>query len=221
VIAFAMVGCASAPPPPPLDLGPPFDQRAELASLVRRTAVSTPTEIRFEWTAAEPGPQRATGRGVARIQGPENARLDLFLSNGEPVLVAALVGEDLRIPPGIDGSMAPPPLMLWALLGVFRQSSNLMIVDGSRSPDGGVGLSLRTQVGGEYEVLSQGGTLTLMERTEAGRLIEDVQIEPGTDYRFPKTARYRHYPNNRELSVTTISVRTVDHFPPDTWNPGG
>ena len=44
---------------------------------VRATAPSAPLHILFDWTAREPD-ARFTGRGVARVEPPYRARLDLF-----------------------------------------------------------------------------------------------------------------------------------------------
>ena len=50
---------------------------------------------------------------MARIEPPSKARLDLFLDNGEGVLSAALVDDELRLPHGAPEDILPPVELMW------------------------------------------------------------------------------------------------------------
>ena len=190
--------------------------------MVRRTALTEPTQVLFTWRARELGGARGEGEGVARLEPPYRARLDLFQGGTyESVLVAALVDGELRIPPGYEEELAPPPHLLWALLGVFHQGGNLAVLDGSETPDGVVRLRFRTASGEDFSVQTSNGRLTLLERLSGNQAVQRVEVVPGTEDRFPASAQYRDLAESLELEVVATSVTTVDPFPPDTWTPGG
>ncbi|MYH49667.1 MAG: hypothetical protein F4151_09125, partial [Gammaproteobacteria bacterium] len=107
-----------APEPPPA--GPPaLDYHRHALLVEARTQLTTPVRLIFDWNVREPG-LRSGGRGVARLEPPYRARLDLFTGRGETVLRAALVGDDLRIPEGASDELVPPPALFWSSLGIFR-----------------------------------------------------------------------------------------------------
>jgi hypothetical protein len=137
------------------------------------------------------------------------------------VLVAALVGGELRIPPGYDAQLAPPPTLLWAMLGVFHQGGSLAVTGGSEEENGDTELRFLNAAGADFQLRTRAGRLVSFDRLEGGRAVETVEIEPGSDPRFPAVAQYRDLRAVRELRVVTSTVTVVDRFPPDIWNPGG
>ena len=66
--------------------------------------------------------------GVARLQHPDRARLDLFMENGEAVLAASLVEDQLRAREGTRLQVVPSPALLWASLGVFRPGEGVTLL---------------------------------------------------------------------------------------------
>src|SRR5699024_1830953 len=100
-------------------------------ALERATAVSTATRVVFEWALNEPD-LRVRGRGVARLEG-DRARLDLFTGNGETILSAALVQDELRLPERFRSATVPPPPLFWAAMGVFRPGRGAVLRGGEWS----------------------------------------------------------------------------------------
>src|SRR5690606_772886 len=89
-----------------------------------------PLRVLFDWTLTERD-ARFTGKGVARVQSPYHARLDLFGPRGEGYLAAALVGMELRLPPRAAAASlpVPPPPLFWTALGVFRPPAAGVLVE--------------------------------------------------------------------------------------------
>jgi hypothetical protein len=67
--------------------------------LERETPLKEPLQINFRWRLNE-ARQRHSGIGVARIEPPYRARLDLFTDDLESVVTAVLVDGSLVLPPG-------------------------------------------------------------------------------------------------------------------------
>lgn len=71
----------------------------------------------FTWELDD-GSMVARGDGVARLAGPDSARVDLFLGGGFGGAAVVLVGDSVRVPPHASGAdLIPPPPLLWAALG--------------------------------------------------------------------------------------------------------
>ena len=218
LILLATMGCASSPlsSAPPLP-GPELDTEVQAASAAGRLA--QPVQLTFAWRAREPG-FRDVGIGVARVEPPDKARLDLFLENGETAAIVALVGDDLRVPGELPLELVPPPALLWAALGVFRPGDGAEVLEGRR-------------VGGATELRFglPGGDLVrfrMRDRrvVEAALLREGAEVErvtvsgSGVESAYPREATYRNLRDYRELELRLESFEHVDPFPPYIWNPG-
>ena len=218
LILLATVGCAgsalrSAPPLP----------RSELDTAVRIASESSrivqPVQLTFAWRAREPG-FRDWGIGVARVEPPDKARLDLFLDNGETAAIAALVGDDLRVPGAQPLELVPPPALLWAALGVFRPGDGAEVVEGRRA--GGV-MELRFGLPGGDLVRFRVRERRVVEAAllRDGAAVETVAVAgPDEESAYPREATYRNLRDYRELELRLESVEHVDPFPPYIWNPG-
>ena len=91
---------------PPSVPAPPVDAARVALRLEFATRVVRPARILFSWSLSDRD-ARFQGRGVARVEPPFKARLDLFYGNGETIARAALVDDDLRIPLGTPGRDHP------------------------------------------------------------------------------------------------------------------
>lgn len=210
--------CAPAGPPPPPP-GPPLDPGQEALALERATRLEGPVRVVFEWSLDEPG-LRARGRGVARMEPPDRARLDLFSSSGETVLRAAMVGDELRLPPGAQGSMVPPPALFWSALGIFRPGTGSFLAGGERADGDEVRLDYLLAGRQELRYRLRSRRVEGVELGRDGEVFERLSLVPAPDARFPRETVYRHLADFRELRFTLETVDEVDAFPPDIWTPG-
>lgn len=182
------------------------------------TRLDGPTRIDFEWELNEQG-SRAGGRGVARIEPPYKARLDLF-HNLETVLAASLVGDDLRLPAGAPDDVLPPVELMWATLGVFRPIAGTTLVGGDRLVDGGERLRYSTPQGDELHFEVHEDRLSAVELREGETLVQWVRLEADPEGRYPLEATYRNLVDFRELKITRTSVASSEAFDPDIWDLG-
>lgn len=173
--------------------------------------------IYFEWSVTEPG-VRLSGRGVARVEGPFRARLDLFAPNGERVAAAALVDDDLRIPSGM-GDLVPPATLLWGTLGVFRPGPGTAPTEATRAESGHSFIRYRVAGGGELSYTLLDRRVERMERVSAQGVREELRLTRDRGERFPREAVYRHHGSTRELRLSLESVEYVEAFPSDIWAP--
>lgn len=199
-------------------LGPIDSPGAVATELQRRTGLTEPTRIDFTWRLNEAG-SRIGGVGVARIEPPYRARLDLFLDNGEGVISAALVDDDLRLPPGAPGDVLPPVDLMWGTLGVFRPVQGTTLIAGERLEEGARRLRYGYPDGDElhYELVDD--TLRALEVVDGGSVVEWVRLELSTDGRYPRSATYRNVADYRELRITRTSVRPSEPFDAAIWDP--
>lgn len=211
---IALVGCAGS--------GPVVEERplnaGQLASSAERaSALDAPYRLVFDWTLNEPG-RRIQGQGVARVEPPYRARLDLFARNGERITAAALVDGELRLPEG-QAPLLPRPTLLWGVLGVFRPERSMGLAGGSWRSDGGA--ELRYLPGGDSELLVRlrDSRVQEMLRRSGGRTVEELRIQRADGERFPRESTYRDLAQTRELRMTLESVEHVESFPTDIWNP--
>lgn len=211
-----LAGCASVPPPIVPEDPAPIERLAQSESPLDR-----PYRVVFRWSFQEPG-ARMNGQGVARIEPPFRARLDLFASNGERIATAALLDDELRIPPGMDGIPLPPVAMLWGALGVFRPGPGLYGVTASRSGSDRAELRYLAREGGDLRVRIRGGRMESMERilADGGRQELRLTLSSGAE-RFPSDALFRDLVAVRELRITMESVEAVESYPLDVWDPRG
>jgi len=178
----------------------------------------SPVQITFDFRLRE-ADLRFTGQGVARVQPPYRVRIDLFSNQGEGLFTAALVGSDLRVPPGVPLDLAPPPALLWAALGVFRPDRELRLSGGRDRGDGSVVLRFGSPTGEDLRFRLRDGTLERAEIREDGYLIEEVDLELDVDMGKVLETVYRNRALFVELTFTLKSEETVDSFPPEIWNP--
>lgn len=215
-LVVSAAACAGARTGSPL----PSERARAMADEARqRGRLAAPVQIVFEWSLRD-GRSRIGGRGAARMEPPARARLDLFTENGETAARAALVDDEIRIPPEADRRLVPPPPLLWAALGVFRPGSGAAFL-GAEELDGGRH-RLRYELDGgdelRYEV-GERGSVRRAELARDGRVVERVRVERDGEEGFPVRARYRHLPDVRELRVERESVERVDAHDPEIWNP--
>ena len=186
--------------------------RTELA-----TRLESPRRIDFEWRVQESG-IRLSGSGVARVEPPYRARLDLFLGNGERAAAAALVDGDLRLPQGVASQVIPPPHLLWGTLGVFRPGLNVTLL-GGESIDGQLRLRYRLDTMEEVHYYLVDRDLVRVDLLRDGAVVEDVRLtRDGTS--VPVEAVYRDLTAFRQLTITRTGVDNVEPYPPDIWRPG-
>jgi hypothetical protein len=217
-LSFSQLGCGSSGEladlsPPEVDLGPVAE------SALRATMPETPVQITFDFRLRE-ADLRFSGQGVARVQPPYRVRIDLFSNRGEGLFRAALVGSDLRIPPGVPIDLAPPPALLWAALGVFRPDEELTLAGGRDRGDGSVTLRYDGSAEEDLRFRLADGILTRAEIREAGHLIEEVDLTLDGESKKVVETVYRNRALFVELVFTLKSEESVESFPPDIWNPG-
>lgn len=199
-------------------MGPITDPGPVAESLRGRTHLEAPTRIDFRWELNEQG-ARVSGVGVARVEPPFRARLDLFLDNNESVISAALVDDDLRLPTGAPDDVLPPVELMWGTLGVFRPFAGTRLVRGERLADDGERLRYEHADGRALDFETRQGTLGAVELLQGETLVEWVRLEMESDDRYPMKATYRNLVDFRELEITRTSVRTSEPFDPAIWDP--
>lgn len=222
LLAFLVVvgvgGCAS--PPPPVQVAPPRDIGREVLLAQNENRLLRPSRLFFAWSAREPD-FRGSGSGVARVEPPLRARLDLFLDNGEAAAVAALVRDEMRTPPAVPDERVPPPALLWATFGVLQPGEGSVLREG-RAKEGRLELEYVLPNGQVVRYKLIGRNLTEAEVLDRGEVVERLSLvvsEQDTLSLYPKTATYRNLLEFRELKLELESVDYVDPFPPDIWLP--
>ena len=208
-IAVLLSGCAGRAIPDTAD--PAAAEEALLA-----TAPERPLRVIFAWRALERD-ARFNGSGAARIEPPYRARLDLFGPTGDGYLSAALVGHELRLPPGLPPVRLPPPAMMWAVLGVVAPPPGASL-RGTRSEPGRTELYYDVDGGLlRYEV--RGGVLVTAEWERGGARM-DVRLQGASAHGLPRQAVFRDHAGFTELELNLESVDEVEPYPPDIWSPG-
>lgn len=194
------------------------DREVRLAE--EATRIDRPVQLTFAWRASEPD-FRGSGIGVARLEPPDKARLDLFLDNGEAAAIAALVGDDLRVPAALPLELVPPPALLWAALGVFRPGAGAEAIEGRRA-DAAAELRFGLPGGDLLRFRMRGGGVAEAAVLRDGTEVERVVVTgSGEGSSYPAETTYRNLRDYRELKMTLESFEHVDPFPPHIWNPGG
>lgn len=183
------------------------------------TRITTASRLVFAWRAQEPD-FRGSGTGVARVEPPDKARLDLFLDNGEVAATAALVGDDLRIPAELPGELVPPPALFWAALGVFRPGSGATLIE-AREGNGTMQLGYRLPMGDRIRFRLRGQAVADAMVLSGGAVVERIEAsEPRPGSGYPAEATYRNLQDYRELRLRLETFEHVDSFPADIWYPG-
>ena len=218
----ALAAAGSCTPPPPAVVRPAVNADQVALALEDRTALREPIRVVFGWQLNEAG-VRVKGRGVARIEPPYKARLDLFLDNGETVVRAALVDGDLRLPPGAP---TEHPAACRTSCGASWGSSGRAAAPSSweatasRTVGSGSGIATRTaRSSTSTSRTAVCGSLQLLDG--GGHVTERVELGMGATDRYPEEASYRNLSAFRELKLTRESLERVEPYPPDIWNPNG
>lgn len=210
----ALAACASPPvvvaPTPRID-AEQIALRAEHA-----TQLEAPARILFDWSASERN-ARFSGRGVARIEPPLKARLDLFFGNGETIARAALVNDDLRLPPGTPEGILPPSELMWGTLGVFRPSPETALMGAEDLGEGRYRLRYRYPDGLEVRFTVKESRVERVERLRQGQTVEEVTVSLDPAAPYPTEATYRNLTAFRELKLSRGRVEAVESYPPDLW----
>jgi len=199
-------------------IGPVADPQTTARALSDDTGLADPLRIVFGWELNDAG-QRVEGRGVARVEPPYKARLDLFLDNGETVVSAALVDGELRLPAGAPDDILPPPDLMWGALGIFRPVGDAQLIGADRLEGDAVRLRYRHDDGSEVRYQVEQGVLTALELLQGGRVVERVDVAPERVERYPVEATYRHLGEFRELKLVRESLAVVEAFDPEIWDP--
>lgn len=202
----------------PAVIGPVADASTSASGLERGTQLEEPIRIDFRWELNEAG-SRLNGRGVARAEPPYRARLDLFLDDGESVISAALVDDELRLPYGSRDDVLPPVDLIWGTLGVFRPVPGARLVAGERLEDGAERLRYRQIDGTELHYETSGGSLRSVEMREGNTLVQWIRVESEGSSRYPEEATYRNLTAFRELKITRTAYRAAQPFDPEIWDP--
>lgn len=221
VVAVTVGGCASGPGEPG---GPELPDPARLADeLAEGSKLDAPARITFTWELREPD-LRTSGEGLARVEPPYRARLDLFSEeHWETVSAAGLVDHELRIAENARGDMVPTPGLLWAALGVFHPEPGMALLGGRWLEDEegpGIVLEYRNEAGEELRfILPDGEQVREAELLRNGRVVEEVHLSGEREDRFPREARYRNMEETRELRIVLDAVEHVESFADHIWDP--
>jgi len=215
---LALAGAGACAPRGPAVVGPAVDAERLATSLEDRTSLDEPIRVVFAWSLNESG-VRMKGRGVARIEPPYRARLDLFLDHGETVVSAALVDGDLRIPPGMPNGILPPPDLMWGVLGVFRPDTDARLLGADRLEDGSVRLRYAYPDGRVLALQVMGERVRSMELLQDGHVVQRVALDLDDASRYPDEATYRNLAAFRELKLTRETLEHVGPYPPDIFDP--
>ena len=217
VVSILLTACT---PGRPAVVGPVGQPRDVASGLERATLLEEPARIDFRWELNEEG-ARVRGVGVARVEPPYRARLDLFRDNQESVISAVVVEGELRIPPGAPDDVLPPVDLMWSTLGVFHPVDGTELVGGDRLDNAAQRLRYRYQDGRELHYQTAAGRLQAAELLERGSVVEWVRLTDVPGERFPASATYRNLRDFRELVIERTAWRPAEPFDPDIWDPRG
>jgi hypothetical protein len=213
---LSLGACQTAPAAPPPE---PLDPRREELAAEALNRIDGPIRVVFGWTAQEPG-ARFSGDGVVRMEPPYRARLDLFAGNGEGIARAALVDDEVRLPPEALGVTLPPPALFWATLGVFRPGPGVALL-GVESTESETTLRYGYADGTRLHYTFEGRRIRRVEVLRSGSVEEEVQLSwRDGESRAPEEARYRVMRQTQQLNLELELVEDVESYPPDIWNPG-
>jgi hypothetical protein len=216
-LALAIVATSCAPKRLSV-VGPLQNVEASARAVEQGTRLEQPVRIDFRWELNEAG-ARVDGVGVARIEPPYRARLDLFLDNGEGVVSAALVDDELRLPYGAPDDVLPPVDLMWGTLGVFRPFAETRLVGGDRLENRAERLRYVYPDGTEIHYELEGDAVRALELMEGTSVVQWVRLVPEDGSRYPKSATYRNLIEFRELKIIRESVVVAESFDPAIWDP--
>lgn len=178
------------------------------------TRPSEPLRIRFQWRATE-ADSRFSGLGLARVEAPQRARLDLFGPRGEAYLSGILSDGLLALSEPSAAIQLPPPTLLWASLGVFLppEEADLLVTrrDGQRLHLEYASKQARWRFFFEDDRLRRAE----WDRSVEGRYT--VELRGEAVHGIPREATYRDWKAFVELTLISESIDVVEPFPPDVW----
>jgi hypothetical protein len=190
-------------------IAPMGDPATAATEVERQTGLDEPIQITFEWSLNE-ARQRHRGRGVARVE--------LFTTDLELVLSAALVDGELRLPPGSRDDILPPTDLMWGALGVMRPHE-ARLIGGDVLEGDAKRLRYAYDDGTElrYDVVE--GLLSSLELLDDGHVVQSVALSNDGLSRYPVEAKYRNLTAFRELTIVRESLERVDAFDAAIWDP--
>jgi hypothetical protein len=188
------------------------------AALAHQTRLADTAQIFFNWVLSEQG-RLGRGKGVARVQSPNRARLDLYLDDLTTAARAVLVDDQVSANENLPEGSVPPAELLWATLGVFRPAPGSTL-EGARPVGDETELRYTSAGGRELRFRVRGQQLQRVELREGGSVVHQVVLEPGQGTKYPREATYQNRAQFRELKFTTTSIEDADAFPVDIWRPG-
>jgi len=217
LLTISVAGCATYSVS---DISPAFAEEWLDNHLIDRDFLSNNLSVRFRWELREPD-LRVDGLGVVRLGAPDRARVDLFLENGESVLSAALVGDEIRV--GQQQTylgVIPSPPLLWASLGLFRPGQEAVLVNSETLGSNGIRLvySISSTSQLRYDIFENRiGTVNILEH---GQTVHSVNLELETLERLPSRATYRNLNSYRELVIILETANGVEPYDEKIWHPG-
>ena len=216
VVICLLTGCATYQVS---NLSPDVADEWLAENLSDKTSLAANSFVRFKWQLREPD-LRVEGQGVVRLGVPDKARVDLFLENGESVLAAALVGDDIRIgqEQGYLGVIPSPPL-LWASLGLFRPGDNVALVTSQNIGTDRVRLVYSLSSGSRISYDMSNGVIEKVSLIENGQIIHVVDLETKSKERLPLKATYRNLISYRELVIELETTVGVESYEENIWHP--
>lgn len=220
LLLLTLGSCATGRLAPPA--GEPVADPAAFAEQLRSESLpGSPQQVNFSWTLDESG-SRVRGRGVVRAEAAERIRLDLFGPRGETYLMAALVGEEYRLPGAAPAALSlPSPSLLWAAMGVLQPPRGAALAEAAAT---GAGAELRYTVGNEvfaytFTAAGEAGLrLSRLERAGPRGVLETVSIERAPTGQLARV-QYRDWSEFRDLTLDVEEVRATDGFPAAVWRP--
>jgi hypothetical protein len=202
--ALALLALACAPRARPLP-GTPVVARLPAAQLPLERQ-----RLDFRWEFVD-GDVSARGDGVARLAGPDSARVDFFLDGGYGGGWAVLIGDRLTTPNGAGAvkRYLPPTPLLWATLGRLAVPA---AADTVARRDGDV---LRADIGRDplWRVTFTGDRLAGLARISGGRIAE--RVERASD----GSASYRNDAAHRSLVLRVTRSQGGVAFDDQIWRP--
>ena len=215
VLTVALVGCGTGRA---LVLGPLPDPLAAARETATRTSLTAPARVEFRWMLNEAG-SRVDGIGVVRIEPPAKARIDLFLDNGEGVLSAALVGDELRLPQGAPDDILPPVELMWGTLGVFRPMMSSELIGADELENAGHRYRYTSGDGSAIHYEVKHDLVRVVEMLDGASVIQSVHLVTSEGDGYPTEATYRNRVEFRELKITRTAIVPTDSFDPSIWDP--
>lgn len=220
VVASLLAVAACAPGVAAPAGAPAADPAALARALTTATIPAQPEQIGFGWELSESG-SKLRGRGVARIEAPQRARLDLFGPRGESYLAAALVNGEFRLPGGASPAIPlPSQALLWAAVGVIQPPQGAAL-EGATTTDSVAVVRYRAANGEEFRYrirTAPAPTLVQLERIGGSGVLETVTIDRGSDGRLQQV-RYRDWAAYRDLTLDVESIKHTTGFSDEIWRP--